>query len=205
MVDLCYCLDQVVPKQMSHVWRWLEVGNHEPRTLNTQLSSVTSDSTFAMSAGPYIITMPKQEPDMFFVPIQKKGWKIGAHVWNVDFVFDGFRSTLKAGLGFIQKKVWIQWNPVHKAFHRIRLRGNEWSGGHPWESLHYPSVNPQPWRFTNNSLSLPHKHSFSVCPFLWIYVMCVYFLLCLSFYLCCLFSSFLFSARPNQSFIFPYR
>jgi len=58
-----------------------------------------------MSAGPYIITMPKQEPDMFFVPIQKKGWKIGAHVWNVDFVFDGFRSTLKAGLGFIQKKV----------------------------------------------------------------------------------------------------
>ena len=28
------------------------------------------------------------------------------------------------------------------------------------------SVNPQPWRFTNNSLGVPHAHSFSVCLFL---------------------------------------
>jgi len=29
-----------------------------------------------------------------------------------------------------------------------------------------PSVNPQPWHFTNNSLGLPHAHTFSVCLFL---------------------------------------
>jgi len=28
------------------------------------------------------------------------------------------------------------------------------------------SVNPQPWRFTNNSLGLPHAPSLSVCLFL---------------------------------------
>jgi len=47
------------------------------------------------------------------------------------------------------------------------------------------SVNPQPWRFTNNSLGLPHAHSFSVCLFSCVCVMCVWFLLYLSFYLCC--------------------
>jgi len=46
-------------------------------------------------------------------------------------------------------------------------------------------VNPQPWRFTNNSLGLPPAHSFSVCLFSWVCVVCVYFLLYLSFYLCC--------------------
>ena len=34
------------------------------------------------------------------------------------------------------------------------------------------SVNPQPWRFTNNSLGLPHAHSLSVCLFLWDCVVC---------------------------------
>jgi len=48
-----------------------------------------------------------------------------------------------------------------------------------------PSVNPQPWRFTNNSLGFPHEHSLSVCLFLWVCVVCVFFLLYLSFYLCC--------------------
>jgi len=48
-----------------------------------------------------------------------------------------------------------------------------------------PSVNPQPWRFTNDSLGLPHAPSLSVCLFLWVCVMCVCFLLYLSFYLCC--------------------
>ena len=37
--------------------------------------------------------------------------------------FDGF----KAGLGLVQTNVRIQWNPVYKAFHRIRLCGNEQS------------------------------------------------------------------------------
>jgi len=48
-----------------------------------------------------------------------------------------------------------------------------------------PSVNPQPGCFTNNSLGLPHAHSLSVCLFLWVCVVCVCFLLYLSFCLCC--------------------
>jgi len=47
------------------------------------------------------------------------------------------------------------------------------------------SVNSQSWRFTNNILGLPHAPSLSVCLFLWVCVECVYFLLYLSFYLCC--------------------
>ena len=47
------------------------------------------------------------------------------------------------------------------------------------------SVNPQPWRFTNNGLGLPYAYSLSVCLFLWVCVVCVCFLLYLSFYLCC--------------------
>jgi len=46
-------------------------------------------------------------------------------------------------------------------------------------------MNPQPWRFTNNTLSLPPALSLSVCLFLWLCVVCVYFLLYLSFWLCC--------------------
>jgi len=57
--------------------------------------------------------------------------------------------------------------------------------------LHQPNrcvgtrVNPQPWRSTKNSLGLPHAHSFSVGLFSWVCVVCVSFLLYLSFYLCC--------------------
>jgi len=47
------------------------------------------------------------------------------------------------------------------------------------------SVNPQSWHFTNNSLGLPLAYSLSVCLFLWICVVCVCFLLYLSFYMCC--------------------
>jgi len=39
------------------------------------------------------------------------------------------------------------------------------------------SVSPQLWRFTNNSLGLPHAHSLSVCLFLSVCVVRVYFLL----------------------------
>jgi len=38
------------------------------------------------------------------------------------------------------------------------------------------------WRFTNNSLCLPHAPSLSVCLFLWVCVVCVCFLLYLSLY-----------------------
>jgi len=43
------------------------------------------------------------------------------------------------------------------------------------------SINPQPWRFTNDSLGLPHAHSMSVCLFLWVSVVCdAFFSTCLS-------------------------
>ena len=50
-----------------------------------------------------------------------------------------------------------------------------------WERM---SVNPQPCRFTNNSLSLPHTQSFSVYLSSWTYVVCACFLLHLAVYLC---------------------
>jgi len=59
---------------------------HKRRALNTRLSSGTSAGTFAVSAGPYInyhVAGTKNEPDMFFVPVQKKGWKIDPHVSNL--------------------------------------------------------------------------------------------------------------------------
>jgi len=48
-----------------------------------------------------------------------------------------------------------------------------------------PSVNPQPWPFTNHSVSLPHAPSLSVCLFLWVCIVCVCFLLYRFFYLLC--------------------
>ena len=50
---------------------------HKRRALNTRLSSGTSARTFAVSAGPYRKHQAqegtKNEPDTFFVPVQKKG------------------------------------------------------------------------------------------------------------------------------------
>ena len=77
---------------------------HTQRALNTQLSSgtslflswVTSAGTFAVFAGPYINYRvevgTKNEPDTFFVLLQKKGWKIDPHVSNLrsrEFLFQG--------------------------------------------------------------------------------------------------------------------
>jgi len=60
---------------------------HKRRALNTRLSSGTSAGTFAVSAGPYrnyqAEAGTKNEPDTFFVPVQKKGWKIDPHVANL--------------------------------------------------------------------------------------------------------------------------
>ena len=49
MVDLCLCLDRVVPEGMCQAWRRSEVGNHKQRTLNTRLSSGTSEHTSSSS------------------------------------------------------------------------------------------------------------------------------------------------------------
>ena len=60
---------------------------HKRRTLNTRLSSGTSEGTFAVSAGPYRNYRneagTKIEPDTYFVPLQKMGWKIDPHVSNL--------------------------------------------------------------------------------------------------------------------------
>ena len=57
---------------------------HKRRALNTRLCSGTSAGTFAVSAGPYRNYRneagTKIEPDTYFVPVQKKGWKIDPHV-----------------------------------------------------------------------------------------------------------------------------
>ena len=72
---------------MSQVSRRSEVGNYKRCTFKTWLSSGASAGTFAVSAAPYINyraeASTKNEPDMFFVPVQKKGWKIGPHVSNI--------------------------------------------------------------------------------------------------------------------------
>ena len=70
---------------------------HKRRALNTWLSSGTSTGTFAVSAGPYrnyqTEAGTKNEPDAFFVPVQKQCWKIDPHVSNL-----GFREFLFRGV-----------------------------------------------------------------------------------------------------------
>jgi len=75
----------------------------------------------------------------------------------------------------------------------------------PNRCVAFRSVNPQPWRFTKNSLGLPHAHSLSICLFLWICVACVSCLLFLSFYLCfvrCVFCVIHFQNRLFQDPIY---
>jgi len=111
MVDSWYCLDRVVPEGMSQVSRGSEVGNHKRRSLNTLLSSGTSAGTFACHAGPYRKCWgeagAKNEPNRYFVPDRKNGLKIDPHVSNldfIDFVFEGFRSTLRVGIGYFSNE-----------------------------------------------------------------------------------------------------
>jgi len=92
MVDSCYCLDRVVPEGMSQMSRRLEVAyiNGAPSTpgyLQALLREL-SQCPRALTE----ITKPKQEPDMFFEPVQKKGPKIHPHVSNLgsrEFLFQG--------------------------------------------------------------------------------------------------------------------
>jgi len=62
---------------------------HKRRALNTRISSGTSAGTFACPTGPYKKCRgevgTKNEPKWYFVPIQKKGWKIDPHVSNLKF------------------------------------------------------------------------------------------------------------------------
>jgi len=70
---------------------------HKRRALNTRLSSGTSAGTFACPVGPYRNcrgeTGTKNEPKWYFVPIQKKGWKIDPHVSNLESRWCLFRGV----------------------------------------------------------------------------------------------------------------
>jgi len=43
----------------------------------------------------------------------------------LDYLFGGFRSILKVGLGISRTNADSQWNPVYNVFHRIFGCGNE--------------------------------------------------------------------------------
>jgi len=120
-----HCLDRVVPEGMSQVWRRSEVGNHKRRTLNPQLSSGTYEHTSSSSRN-VPGRMIRTNFFSYWNNVKMKPTYRGMNL--ADYLIGGFRSTLKAGLGFVETNVRIQWNPVYKAFHRICLCGNERSG-----------------------------------------------------------------------------
>jgi len=69
---------------------------HKRRALNTRVCFGTAAGTFAVSSGPYrnyqAEAGTKNEPQTFFAPVQKKGWKIDPHVSNLrsrEFLFPG--------------------------------------------------------------------------------------------------------------------
>jgi len=111
MVESWYSPDRVVPEGMSQVSGQSEVRNHKRRTLDTRLSSGTSAGTFAVSAGPYIITVPKQVRKTlltcFLYSFKKRGGKSVLTFRTqdlVDFFLERFRSTLKTS-HFLHKLV----------------------------------------------------------------------------------------------------
>jgi len=68
--------------------------------------------------------------EIYFV-FTTKNWMKCLLNWtplNTHVRFEQAHLLRKVGLGFIQMNVRIQWNPVYKANHRIRLCGNEQSG-----------------------------------------------------------------------------
>ena len=91
---------------------------HKRRALNTRLSSGTSAGTFAVSAGPYrnqAEAGTKNESDTFFVPVQKKGWKIHPHVSILrsrEFLFQGVGPPLLR----------VDLNPSKKKFTRFQVQ-----------------------------------------------------------------------------------
>ena len=91
--DSYFCLDWVVPKGMSQVWRRLEVGNHKRRTLNTRLSSGTSEHTSSSSRN----APGRMLRSDLFCYWYKLKMKLTYREKNLqDYLFGGFRSTLKS-------------------------------------------------------------------------------------------------------------
>jgi|AntRauMFilla1563_2_1112583.scaffolds.fasta_scaffold14450_1 hypothetical protein len=88
--DSYFCLDWVVPKGMSQVWRRLEVGNHKRRTLNTRLSSGTSEHTSSSSRN----APGRMLRSDLFCYWYKLKMKLTYREKNLqDYLFGGFRST----------------------------------------------------------------------------------------------------------------
>ena len=104
MVDSWYCLDRVVPERMTQIWRRSEVRNHKRRSLNTQLSSGTSANT---SFGSRNAPGRMIRSDLFWYGNTLKMKSTYREKNLLDYLFRGFRCTLKSGVGFIRKVIGI--------------------------------------------------------------------------------------------------
>jgi len=97
MVDSWYCPDRVVPgpERISQVWRRSEVRNHKQRSLNTRLSSGTSANTSCRSRN-----APGRmiRSDLFWYGNNLKMKPTYRQKNLLDYLFGGFRSTLKGKL-----------------------------------------------------------------------------------------------------------
>jgi len=102
MVNSWYCLERVVPNWMSQVWRRSEVGNHRRRTLNTRLSSGTSEHTSSSSRN-----VPGRLiwSDLFWYWDNIKTKPTYRGKFQIFFV-GRFRSTLKPILGNHYVRSW---------------------------------------------------------------------------------------------------
>jgi len=96
MVDSWCSVDRIVPERMSQVWRWSEVGNLKRRSLNTRLSSGTSANTSCRSRN-----APSRmiRSDLFWYGNNLKMNPTYREKNLLDYLFGGFRSTLKACYG----------------------------------------------------------------------------------------------------------
>jgi len=96
MVDSWYCLDRVVPERMSQVWKRSEARNHKRRSLNTRLSSGTSANTSCRSRN-----APGRmiRSDLFWYGNNLKMKPTYREKNLLDYLFGGFRSTLKGFKG----------------------------------------------------------------------------------------------------------
>ena len=92
MVDSWYCLDRVVLETMSQVWRRSKVRNHKQDSLNTRLSSNTSANTSCRSRN-----APGRmiRSDLFWYGNNLKIKPTYQEKNLLDYLFGGFRSTLK--------------------------------------------------------------------------------------------------------------
>jgi len=88
---LVICLDQVVPERIRNVWRRSEVGNHKRRTLNSRLSSVSSEHT-SSSSQKKLGRMIRSDLFWYWNKLKMKPTYREKNL--PDYFFGGFTSTL---------------------------------------------------------------------------------------------------------------